>query len=93
MQVLTAVTLRDFWLDDVLPFSCCPMFMLPRNIYDEVRVSARLGLGLGLANPSPNRNPNPKQWPKWWTMCDSPLNGTLTRNSGAMGPLKPWPRP
>ena len=35
LQVLTAVTLRDFWLDDVLPFSCCPMFMLPRNIYDE----------------------------------------------------------
>ena len=33
--MLTAVTLRDFWLDDVLPFSCCPMFMLPRNIYDE----------------------------------------------------------
>jgi hypothetical protein len=23
LQVLTAVTLRDFWLDDVLPFSCC----------------------------------------------------------------------
>ena len=67
--------------------------VLPRNIYDEVRVRARLGLGLGLANPSPNRNPNPKQWPKWWTMCDSPLNGTLTRNPGAMGPLKPWPRP
>ena len=65
--MLTAVTLRDFWLDDVLPFSCCPMFMLPRNIYDE--------------------------WPKWWTMCDSPLNGTLTRNPGAMEPLKPWPRP
>ena len=35
LQVLTAVTLRDFWLDDVLPLSCCPMFMLPRNPFDE----------------------------------------------------------
>ena len=34
LQVLTAVTLRDFWLDDVLPLSCCPMFMLPRNPFD-----------------------------------------------------------
>ena len=35
-QVLTALTLRDFWLDDALPFSCCPMFMLPRSIYDTL---------------------------------------------------------
>ena len=35
LQVLTALTLRDFWLDDILPFSCCPMFMLPRNPFDE----------------------------------------------------------
>lgn len=35
MQVLSALTLRDFWLDDILPFSCCPMFMLPRNPFDE----------------------------------------------------------
>jgi hypothetical protein len=35
LQVLTALTLRDFWLEDVLPFSCCPMFMLPRNPFDE----------------------------------------------------------
>ena len=35
MQVLTALTLYDFWLDDILPFSCCPMFMLPRNPFDE----------------------------------------------------------
>ena len=34
-QVLTALTLRDFWLEDILPFSCCPMFMLPRSPYDE----------------------------------------------------------
>jgi hypothetical protein len=34
-QVLTALTLRDFWLEDILPFSCCPMFMLPRNPIDE----------------------------------------------------------
>jgi len=61
LQVLTAVTLRDFWLDDVLPFSCCPMFMLPRNIYDD--------------------------WPKWWTMTDSPLNGKRTRRAGSMEPL------
>ena len=61
LQVLTAVTLRDFWLDDVLPFSCCPMFMLPRSIYDD--------------------------WPKWWTMTDSPLNGSRTRMPGSMEPL------
>jgi len=35
LQLLTALTLRDFWLDDILPFSCCPMFMLPRNPFDE----------------------------------------------------------
>jgi len=35
LQVLTALTLRDFWLEDILPFSCCPMFMLPRNPFDE----------------------------------------------------------
>lgn len=34
-QVLTALTLRDFWLEDILPFTCCPMFMLPRNPFDE----------------------------------------------------------
>lgn len=34
LQVVTAVTLRDLWLDDVLPFSCCPMFMVPRNHFD-----------------------------------------------------------
>ena len=33
--MLTALTLRDFWLEDILPFSCCPMFMLPRNPYDD----------------------------------------------------------
>ena len=33
--MLTALTLRDFWLEDILPFSCCPMFMLPRNPFDE----------------------------------------------------------
>jgi hypothetical protein len=60
LQVLTALTLRDFWLDDILPFSCCPMFMLPRNPFDE--------------------------WPKWWTMTDSPLSGS-TRIVGAMEPL------
>lgn len=65
-QVFTAVTLRDFWLDDVLPFSCCPMFMLPRNIYDDL--------------------------PKWFTMTDSPVNGTNTRQSGAMEPLY-WSAP
>ena len=35
LQVLTALTLRDFWLEDILPFSCCPMFMMPRNPFDE----------------------------------------------------------
>jgi hypothetical protein len=35
LQVLTSLTLHDFWLDDILPFSCCPMFMLPRNPFDE----------------------------------------------------------
>ena len=35
LQILTALTLRDFWLEDILPFSCCPMFMLPRNPFDE----------------------------------------------------------
>ena len=55
------MTLRDFWLDDVLPFSCCPMFMLPRNVYDEL--------------------------PKMWVMCDSPVNGTRTRDAGAMEPI------
>ena len=34
LQVLTTATLRDFWLDDVLPLSCRPMFMLPRNLFD-----------------------------------------------------------
>ena len=33
--MLTALTLRDFWLEDILPFSCCPMFMMPRNPFDE----------------------------------------------------------
>lgn len=61
LQVVTAVTLRDFWLDDILPFSCFPMFMLPRNIYDD--------------------------WPKAWTMSDSPVNGRGTRCAGAMEPL------
>ena len=27
------------------------------------------------------------EWPKWWTMTDSPLNGSRTRNAGAMEPL------
>ena len=60
LQVLTAISLRDFWLEDILPFSCCPMFMLPRNPFDE--------------------------WPKWWTMCDSPISGS-NRTVGAMEPL------
>ena len=36
LQVLTAVTLYDLWLDDILPFSCCPMFMPPRNPFDRL---------------------------------------------------------
>eukprot|EP00967_Tisochrysis_lutea_P139720 scaffold254183_cov21-Tisochrysis_lutea.AAC.1 len=36
LQILTAVTLYDLWLDDVLPFSCCPMFMPPRNPFDDL---------------------------------------------------------
>ena len=32
VQILVAVTLYDFWLDDVLPLTCCPMFMPPRNL-------------------------------------------------------------
>jgi len=36
LQVLAAATLYDLWLDDVLPFSCCPMFMPPRNPFDTL---------------------------------------------------------
>ncbi len=36
LQVVSALTLRDFWLEDALPFSCCPMFLLPRNPYDQL---------------------------------------------------------
>lgn len=36
LQVFTAVTLHDLVLDDVLSFSCCPMFMVPRNHFDAL---------------------------------------------------------
>ena len=36
LQVIVAFTLHDFWLNDVLPFSCCPMFMMPRNPFDAL---------------------------------------------------------
>jgi len=36
LQVLVAVSLYDLWLDDILPFSCCPMFMPPRSPYDKL---------------------------------------------------------
>ncbi len=36
LQVFTALTLYDLWLDDILPFSCCPMFMPPRNPFDRL---------------------------------------------------------
>jgi len=36
LQVLVAASLYDLWLDDVLPLSCCPMFMPPRNPYDTL---------------------------------------------------------
>jgi hypothetical protein len=36
LQILAAVTLYDLWLDDILPFSCCPMFMPPRSPFDKL---------------------------------------------------------
>jgi len=36
LQLLTAVSLYDLWLDDILPFSCCPMFMPPRSPFDPL---------------------------------------------------------
>ena len=36
LQLLTALSFYDLWLDDVLPFSCCPMFMPPRSLYDSL---------------------------------------------------------
>eukprot|EP00316_Scyphosphaera_apsteinii_P008749 CAMPEP_0119321156 /NCGR_PEP_ID=MMETSP1333-20130426/54586_1 /TAXON_ID=418940 /ORGANISM="Scyphosphaera apsteinii, Strain RCC1455" /LENGTH=474 /DNA_ID=CAMNT_0007328067 /DNA_START=107 /DNA_END=1531 /DNA_ORIENTATION=+ len=36
LQILVAASLYDLWLDDVLPLSCCPMFMPPRNPFDKL---------------------------------------------------------
>ena len=36
VQLVVACTLYDFWLDDIMPFTCAPMFMLPRSIYDKL---------------------------------------------------------
>lgn len=81
-QLAVAFSLRDLWLDDVLPFSCCPMFLFPRSPYDEwpkyftmtdaplSGCKTCLGSGSGCASCAGMRGPGHLE-PLYWSPCSS----------------------
>ena len=74
IQILVAVTLYDFWLDDVLPLTCCPMFMPPRNLWDTLPKWWTMTDAHSMGNTRDSGSMEPLYWSPASPIFDIPLD-------------------